>query len=63
MPIDYRGALLIATGIGLSIFGLQQSVLWGWSNPGTWACIFGGLVVIAVFVLVELRTAIPARSR
>ena len=32
-PIDYRGAVLIAAGIGLSIFGLQQSVPWGWSNP------------------------------
>src|SRR3984957_8681718 len=52
VPIDYWGALLIGLGIGLSVFGFQQSVLWGWSNPGTWACIFGGLVVIAVFVLV-----------
>ena len=41
-PIDYRGAVLIAAGIGLSIFGLQQSVLWGWSNPWTWICIVGG---------------------
>src|ERR1700691_1204860 len=28
--IDYRGAVLVAVGIGLSIFGLQQSALWGW---------------------------------
>ena len=41
-PIDYRGAVLIAAGIGLSIFGLQQSVPWGWSNPSTWICIIGG---------------------
>jgi MFS family permease len=27
----------IAIGIGLSIFGLQQSALWGWGNAGTWA--------------------------
>jgi EmrB/QacA subfamily drug resistance transporter len=58
-PIDYRGAVLIGAGIGLSVFGLQQSVLWGWSNPGTWACIVGGLLIIAVFVAVELRTAFP----
>src|ERR1700677_3607870 len=38
-PIDYRGAVLIAAGIGLSIFGLQQSVPWGWTNPWTWICI------------------------
>src|SRR5271163_2230687 len=58
-PIDYRGAVLIAAGIGLSIFGLQQSVPWGWSNPWTWICIIAGLVIIAVFVLVEVRTESP----
>jgi EmrB/QacA subfamily drug resistance transporter len=57
--IDYRGAVLIGLGIGLSVFGFQQSVEWGWSNPGTWACIFGGLLVIILFVFVELRTAVP----
>ncbi len=58
-PIDYRGAVLIAVGIGLSIFGLQQSALWGWSNPATWICIVAGLLIIGLFVLVELRTASP----
>ena len=58
-PIDYRGAVLIAAGIGLSIFGLQQSVPWGWSNPWTWICIIAGLVIIGVFVLVEARTESP----
>ena len=51
--------MLIAVGIALSIFGLQQSVLWGWGNAGTWACIIGGLVVIVTFVRVEMRTAVP----
>ncbi len=58
-PIDYRGAVLIGLGIGLSVFGFQQSIEWGWSNPGTWACILGGLVLIIVFVLVEKKTEIP----
>jgi MFS family permease len=57
--IDFRGAILVAVGIGLSIFGLQQSALWGWGNGGTWACIIGGLLVIAVFVRIETRTAAP----
>ena len=57
--IDYRGAVLIAAGIGLSIFGLQQSVPWGWGNPSTWVCIIGGLAIIGVFVLVEMRTESP----
>jgi EmrB/QacA subfamily drug resistance transporter len=58
-PIDYPGAVLIAAGIALSIFGLQQSVLWGWSNPWIWVCIIGGLAIIALFVVVELRTESP----
>jgi EmrB/QacA subfamily drug resistance transporter len=58
-PIDYRGAVLIAAGIGLSIFGLQQSVLWSWSSPLTWICIIAGLVIIGIFVAVELRTESP----
>jgi EmrB/QacA subfamily drug resistance transporter len=58
-PIDYRGAVLIAAGIGLSIFGLQQSVLWGWSSAAIWACIVAGLLIIAIFVLLELRTESP----
>src|SRR5271163_3370723 len=58
-PIDYRGAVLIAAGIGLSIFGLQQSVPWGWSNPLTWICIIAGLAIIGLFVLLEARTESP----
>jgi EmrB/QacA subfamily drug resistance transporter len=58
-PIDFRGAILIAAGIGLSIFGLQQSVLWGWSSPSTWSCIIAGLVLIAVFIAVERQTTSP----
>jgi len=57
--IDYRGAVLVAVGIALSIFGLQQSALWGWGNAGTWACIIGGLLVIAIFVRVEIGTPAP----
>jgi EmrB/QacA subfamily drug resistance transporter len=57
--IDYRGAVLIALGMGLSVLGFEQAPTWGWHNPATWACIIGGLGVLAVFVLVELRTRVP----
>ena len=35
-PIDYRGLALIVGGVGLSVFGFQQSALWGWGNPAIW---------------------------
>ena len=61
-PIDYRGAVLIAAGIGLSVFGLQQSILWSWSNPWTWVCVLGGAAIVALFVVVELHTESPLIS-
>ncbi len=57
--MDYRGLVLIASGVALSVFGFQQSSIWGWHNPGTWLCIVGGLVLLVVFALVELRTDPP----
>ncbi len=57
--MDYRGLALIASGVGLSVFGFQQSSIWGWSNPGTWACIVVGAALLVVFYFVELRTASP----
>src|SRR6202167_4219937 len=32
-PVDYRGLVLIAAGVALSVFGFQQSNIWGWANP------------------------------
>src|ERR1700678_2132314 len=58
-PMDYRGVGVIAAGVALSVFGFQQSTLWGWGNPGTWLCIAGGLVIMVAFYFVELRTASP----
>jgi EmrB/QacA subfamily drug resistance transporter len=57
--MDYRGLALIIAGVGLSVFGLQQSSIWGWGNPAIEICIVAGLVILAVFVSVERRTASP----
>jgi EmrB/QacA subfamily drug resistance transporter len=57
--MDYRGLALIVAGIGLSVFGFQESAIWGWGNPGTWLCIVGGLLLLVVFYRVELNTPSP----
>src|ERR1700748_2996306 len=31
--MDCRGLALIVVGVALSVFGFQQSNVWGWSNP------------------------------
>jgi len=58
-PIDFRGLALIVAGVGLSVFGFQQSALWGWGNAAIEICIAAGVVLLVVFYFVELRTAQP----
>jgi EmrB/QacA subfamily drug resistance transporter len=57
--MDYRGLALIASGVALSVFGFQQSAIWGWSNPATGACIAVGAALLVVFYFVEIRTQSP----
>jgi EmrB/QacA subfamily drug resistance transporter len=58
-PMDYRGLALIASGVALSVFGFQQSQIWGWSNPAIGICIAVGVLLLVVFAIVEKRTASP----
>jgi MFS family permease len=57
--MDYRGLALIATGVGLSVFGFQQSNIWGWRNPAIAASIVAGVALVVVFFFVEIRTPSP----
>lgn len=57
--MDYLGLVLVVAGMGLSVLGLQQSSQWGWGNPATWGSIAAGLVLLAIFVIVEARTDEP----
>jgi EmrB/QacA subfamily drug resistance transporter len=57
--MDYRGLVLIVVGVGLSVFGFQQSAIWGWSNPVTWLCIAVGVVLLVTFYSVEKRQSSP----
>jgi EmrB/QacA subfamily drug resistance transporter len=57
--LDYRGAVLIAAGVALSVFGFQQSATWGWGNPATWLCVLAGAAILVFFYFVELRTRSP----
>jgi MFS family permease len=58
-PIDYRGALLPAVGMGASVLGFEQAQNWGWDSVATWVCIVGGLIVLVVFARYESRTSSP----
>jgi len=51
--------VLIAAGVGLSVFGFQQSAQWGWSNPLTEIAIVAGVALIVVFVRLERGVSSP----
>jgi EmrB/QacA subfamily drug resistance transporter len=58
-PIDWPGTALVASGMGLSVLGLQQSSAWGWDSPITWICIVAGLALLVAFVRHELGAEHP----
>ena len=52
--------MLITGGMGLTVLGLQQSSVWGWSSVATWACIDRrGRLLTGLFIAWELRTPDP----
>ena len=57
--IDVVGALLSIVGLVMVVYGLIEGAHWGWTDPKTLAMIGGGIVVLALFGLWELRTKSP----
>lgn len=57
--VDWRGAVLIVVGMGLSVLGFQQSSAWGWGSPKTIGCIVIGAIFLIAFVWAEARTEVP----
>ncbi len=57
--MDYRGLVLIASGVALSVFGFQQSAIWGWGDPATGACVAVGALLLVVFYRTEMHTSSP----
>lgn len=58
-PLDIRGFILFAFGIGLVVLGLQQSSVWGWDDVRTIGTIAVGALLTAAFVRFELGTENP----
>lgn len=55
---DVVGTVLVVLGLGALVYGLTLAEH-GWTDPATLACLAGGVVLLALFVLVEARTASP----
>ena len=58
-PFDLPGFLLAGTGFPLFMFALSTGATSGWGAAAVLATGVAGLVLLALFVLVELRSAAP----
>ncbi|MGI5425452.1 MFS transporter [Streptomyces sp. CA-179760] len=57
--LDLPGALLVTTGLGTLAYGISQTEAEGWTAAATLLPLLAGLVLIALFLAVEARTASP----
>ena len=60
--LDVLGALTLTVGVGLLLIGLQSGSREGWLAPATLQILGGAMVFLAIFGLVERRTASPILS-
>lgn len=56
---DIPGFLLAGGGFALVMFALSEGTTRGWASPAILICGVSGLLLLAAFVTVELRTAAP----
>jgi EmrB/QacA subfamily drug resistance transporter len=57
--IDYLGVITLTLGLMPILVGLTVAETSQWSDPAVWGSIVVGVVMLAVFVLVEARAAEP----
>jgi hypothetical protein len=58
-PVDWPGLILSSLGMGTLVLSIIQAPNWGWGSARTVATIAVGVLILAVFVTVERRTAQP----
>ena len=56
---DVPGAVGLAAGLVLFLVGLSKASEWGWDAGRTIGCIVGGLVVLVLWSLIEMRRSQP----
>lgn len=56
---DIRGAVLLSVALTAILLALSKGGHWGWGSPKTIGLMFGGVVTLALWVPMELRTPRP----
>ena len=57
--VDYLGTIAFAPAIAAVLLGINKSGAWGWTDGKTLGLVIGGLVILALWVLWELRVTDP----
>jgi EmrB/QacA subfamily drug resistance transporter len=57
--IDWPGTVLVVAGLVSIVYGLSEADTKGWRAPVTLVLLVAGVVLLAAFVLVEMRVAHP----
>jgi EmrB/QacA subfamily drug resistance transporter len=57
--LDVPGALLSTGGFAAVVYGFNEAEPHGWGSPTVLALLAGGIALLALFVVVELRTPHP----
>jgi EmrB/QacA subfamily drug resistance transporter len=58
-PLDWAGALTVFAGLGCLVYGLIDASSDGWDHPRVLSTLIAGSVLLAMFVVIELRSAHP----
>ena len=56
---DYGGLVTLVAGLGMLVFAVMQGAAWGWTQGIILAFFAGGIVSLALFVLIERRSVAP----
>ena len=57
--LDLPGAVTATAGVAGLVYALLRAASTGWSDPATIAVLAGGLTMLALFLLIEVRTRQP----
>ncbi|MCA1009045.1 MFS transporter [Rhodococcus hoagii] len=57
--VDYLGTIAFAPAVAAILLGINKSGSWGWTDSKTLGLVIGGLAVLALWVLWELRVTDP----
>jgi EmrB/QacA subfamily drug resistance transporter len=57
--VDVAGCVAITSSLGLIVLGLVDGDDWGWGSAGTGAVLGAGVLLLALFAVIEARSAQP----